>query len=240
MIPIKNKKKSLEVTIEEMRAFAFNYIEKFAPSKQQLKTYLLKKYLRSTGNNLKKSNVSDLIDIVLKTVHQSNSKHHLNLYADSENKNSTPTGKDLVNKTLFVLGNITWNDFTSNGKKTISLDRVPISMKLFMEFWIEKVVKRQRKSYPLNQFIKDVMTNLVKAVFTNKCRIHGEPLNNLTCNLEHVSVNPDISGDPKINLIPSMAIGDVDEGLFNALSPISSPTRILLKTIIFDTFWPNF
>ncbi len=29
MIPIKNKKKNLEVTIEEMRGFAFNYIEKF-------------------------------------------------------------------------------------------------------------------------------------------------------------------------------------------------------------------
>ena len=36
MIPIKNKKKTLEVTVEEMRNFAFNYIEKFAPSKQQL------------------------------------------------------------------------------------------------------------------------------------------------------------------------------------------------------------
>ena len=47
MIPIKNKKKTLEVTVEEMRNFAFNYIEKFAPSKQQLKTYLLKKYLKS-------------------------------------------------------------------------------------------------------------------------------------------------------------------------------------------------
>ena len=45
MIPIKNKKKNLEVTIEEMRSFAFNYIAKFAQSKQQLKTYLLKKYL---------------------------------------------------------------------------------------------------------------------------------------------------------------------------------------------------
>ncbi len=33
MIPIKNKKKTLEVTVEEMRNFAFNYIEKFAPSK---------------------------------------------------------------------------------------------------------------------------------------------------------------------------------------------------------------
>ena len=47
MIPIKNKKKTLEVTVEEMRNFAFNYIEKFAPSKQQLKTYLLKKYFNS-------------------------------------------------------------------------------------------------------------------------------------------------------------------------------------------------
>ena len=42
MIPIKSKKKTLEMTIEEMRNFAFAYIEKYAPSKQQLKTYLLK------------------------------------------------------------------------------------------------------------------------------------------------------------------------------------------------------
>ena len=49
MIPIKNKKKNLEATIDEMRNFALNYVEKFAPSKQQLKTYLLKKYLRSVS-----------------------------------------------------------------------------------------------------------------------------------------------------------------------------------------------
>ena len=41
MIPIKNKKKNLEATVEEMRNFAFAYIEKYAPSKQQVKTYLL-------------------------------------------------------------------------------------------------------------------------------------------------------------------------------------------------------
>ena len=44
MIPIRNRKKTLEMTVEEMRNFAFNYVEKYAPSKQQLKTYLLKKY----------------------------------------------------------------------------------------------------------------------------------------------------------------------------------------------------
>ena len=55
MIPIKNKKKSLEVTVEEMTNFALNYVEKFAPSKQQLRTYLLKKYLTSRTPNIKKT-----------------------------------------------------------------------------------------------------------------------------------------------------------------------------------------
>ena len=71
MIPIKNKKKNLEATIDEMRNFALNYVEKFAPSKQQLKTYLLKKYLRSKIDNVKRSNISDLIEIVTEDLEKS-------------------------------------------------------------------------------------------------------------------------------------------------------------------------
>ena len=65
MIPIRNRKKSLEVTVDEMRNFAFTYVEKYAPSKQQLRTYLLKKYLKLSTTHIKKKDVSDLIDIVL-------------------------------------------------------------------------------------------------------------------------------------------------------------------------------
>ena len=65
MIPIRNKKKTLEMTVEEMRNFAFVYVEKYAPSKQQLKTYLLKKYLKSSGSKVNKSDITNLIDIVL-------------------------------------------------------------------------------------------------------------------------------------------------------------------------------
>ena len=54
MIPIRNRKKTLKVTVEEMRKFAFAYVEKYAPSKQQLKTYLLKKYLKTSVPNVKK------------------------------------------------------------------------------------------------------------------------------------------------------------------------------------------
>ena len=65
MIPIKNKKKSLEATVEEMRNFSFAYIEKYAPSKQQVKTYLLKKYLKNKIKDINKKNINDLIEVVL-------------------------------------------------------------------------------------------------------------------------------------------------------------------------------
>ena len=60
MIPIKNKK-SLENTIEEVRDFAHSYLEKYSPSKQQLRTFLLKKILKkprqikNNKTNLKKN-----------------------------------------------------------------------------------------------------------------------------------------------------------------------------------------
>ena len=62
---MRNRKKTLEVNIEEMRNFSFAYIEKYAPSKQQLRTYLLKKYLKANVPNIKKQDITDLIDIVL-------------------------------------------------------------------------------------------------------------------------------------------------------------------------------
>ena len=71
MIPLKNKKKSLEFTVSEIRDFSLKYIEKYAPSKQQLRTYLLKKYLKSGSTNMKKGNYQNLIDIVLSDLEQS-------------------------------------------------------------------------------------------------------------------------------------------------------------------------
>ncbi len=66
MIHTKNKKKSLEATVDEMKNFSLTYIEKYAPSKQQLRTYLLKKYLKNSILNVNKKNIADLIDAVLK------------------------------------------------------------------------------------------------------------------------------------------------------------------------------
>ncbi len=94
MIPIKNKKKNLEATIEEMRKFAFDYIDKFAPTKQQLKIYLLKKYLNFKETNVKKSNISDLIDIVIENLEKSkfiNDKY----YSESKAKSLIQKGSSI-------------------------------------------------------------------------------------------------------------------------------------------------
>lgn len=91
MIHIKNKKKSLEVTVEEMRSFSFAYIEKYAPSKQQLKTYLLKKYLKTKISSVNKKNISELIDIVLEDLEKTkfiNDK----FYSDSKAKSLIQRG----------------------------------------------------------------------------------------------------------------------------------------------------
>ena len=51
MNPIKNKK-DLEATIDEIRNFAYPYLEKYNPSKQQLKIYLYKKLIKKKTKNI--------------------------------------------------------------------------------------------------------------------------------------------------------------------------------------------
>jgi regulatory protein len=86
MIPIKNKKKSLEATVEEMRNYSFIYVEKYAPSKQQLKTFLLKKYMKFKISNINKSNITDLINVVVEDLEKNkfiNDKFYSNSKAKS-------------------------------------------------------------------------------------------------------------------------------------------------------------
>tara|TARA_B100000029_G_C17292363_1_gene857463 strand:+ start:199 stop:759 length:561 start_codon:yes stop_codon:yes gene_type:complete len=60
---IKNKKE-LEATIEEIRKFAYSYLEKYSPSQQQLKTYLFKKIIKKGQKKTDKKELFSLIDIV--------------------------------------------------------------------------------------------------------------------------------------------------------------------------------
>ena len=103
MIPIRNKKKTLEVTVEEMRNFAFAYVEKYAPSKQQLKTYLLKKYLKISVSNVKKQDVVNLIDIVLSDL-EKNKFINDKFYSESKAKSMIQRGNSINKIRSYLIG----------------------------------------------------------------------------------------------------------------------------------------
>ena len=103
MIPIRNKRKTLEVTVDEMRKFAFAYVEKYAPSKQQLKTYLLKKYLRASVPSVKKQDITNLIDIVLSDL-EKNKFINDKFYSDSKARSMVQRGKSINKIRNYLIG----------------------------------------------------------------------------------------------------------------------------------------
>ena len=105
---MRNRKKTLEVTIEEMRNFSFAYIEKYAPSKQQLRTYLLKKYLRAKLPNVKKQDITDLIDVVLIDLEKSKFISD-KFYSESKSRSLIQRGSS-INKIRSYLFNKGIND----------------------------------------------------------------------------------------------------------------------------------
>ena len=67
MNPTKNKK-DLESLVDEIRNIAYRYIEKFSPSKQQLRTYLFKKLIKKGQKTTSKKEIFNLIDSVIITL----------------------------------------------------------------------------------------------------------------------------------------------------------------------------
>jgi len=103
MFHYKSRKKSLEVTVEEMRNFSFAYIEKYSPSKQQLKTYLLKKYLKATGVSVKKQDISKLIDVVLLDL-EKNKFISDRFYSESKSRNLIQRGSSINKIRNYLIG----------------------------------------------------------------------------------------------------------------------------------------
>tara|TARA_Y100001936_G_C15960395_1_gene605261 strand:- start:238 stop:798 length:561 start_codon:yes stop_codon:yes gene_type:complete len=82
MDPISNKKEFEDLTTN-LRDLAYSYIEKYNPSKQQTKTYLLKKYLKKFKGSKVKKEITQIIDNIVLNLEK---KRFLNdgLYSDSK------------------------------------------------------------------------------------------------------------------------------------------------------------
>ena len=96
-----------------MRNFAFSYVEKYAPSKQQLKTYLLKKYLKISALKVKKQDVVNLIDIVLSDL-EKNRFINDKFYSDSKAKSMIQRGNSINKIRSYLIGKGINNDLIKN------------------------------------------------------------------------------------------------------------------------------
>ncbi len=100
MNPIKNKK-DLEASIEEIRFFAYSYLEKYSPSKQQLRTYLFKKVIKKNPKISDKKGIFNLIDAVISSLVDQKLLSD-EYYSDSKSKSFLRRGYSL-NKIRFAL-----------------------------------------------------------------------------------------------------------------------------------------
>ena len=82
MNPTGNKSDFEDLTTS-LRDLAYSYLEKYSPSKQQLKVYLLKKYLTKIKGTKSKKEVTSIIDKIVNTL-ESNKIINDELYSDSK------------------------------------------------------------------------------------------------------------------------------------------------------------
>ena len=82
MNPTVNKSDFEDLTTN-LRDLAYSYLEKYSPSKQQLKVYLLKKYLTKIKGTKSKKEVSLIIDEIISKL-EKNKVLNDEMYSDSK------------------------------------------------------------------------------------------------------------------------------------------------------------
>ena len=82
MNPIVNKSDFEDLTTN-LRDLAYSYLEKYSPSKQQLKVYLLKKYLTKIKGSKSKKEVTSIIDEIVLNL-EKNKFLNDEMYSDSK------------------------------------------------------------------------------------------------------------------------------------------------------------
>lgn len=100
MNPTLNKSDFEDLTTS-LRDLAYSYLEKYSPSKQQLKVFLLKKYLTKIKGSKTKKEVSEIIDEIVLNL-EKNKIISDELYSDSKARTYLKRGYSLnkINQTL--------------------------------------------------------------------------------------------------------------------------------------------
>ena len=104
MNPTLNKSDFEDLTTN-LKDLAYSYLEKYSPSKQQLKVYLLKKYLTKIKGSQSKKEVTTIIDEIINNL-ENNKIINDEIYSDSKARMFLKRGYSLnkINQSLRMKG----------------------------------------------------------------------------------------------------------------------------------------
>ena len=103
MIPMRNRKKTLEVTWKKCEIFLLLILKNMPHQNNNLRTYLLKKYLKANVPNVKKQDITDLIDIVLLDLEKSKFISD-KFYSESKTRSLIQKGSSINKIRYYLMG----------------------------------------------------------------------------------------------------------------------------------------
>ena len=77
--------------------------------------------------------------------------------------------RQALNEFNILMGPVVLND-SNNGRKVVAnMAEIPISFDLFQQWFLEKIIRPQKASYLLKDFMRDVVTELITPAFGAGC-----------------------------------------------------------------------
>jgi hypothetical protein len=111
-----------------------------------------------------------------------------------------------------LLGSLVYKDVISSKTKSINLAHMPIAMESFADFMYKRVISSNRKSYPFNSFVKDLINDIILKNMSHEC-FGGYFANNAKLSVSLLTANASakqsLSG---FDVIAGTAAGSRDSG----------------------------
>ena len=73
----------------------------------------------------------------------------------------SPEQKTKLERFRIILGSMAYEDARDGKMKAINIAHLPVSMQMFRQFMIDRVISNQRKFYSLQDFVRDLLTDIV-------------------------------------------------------------------------------
>ena len=69
--------------------------------------------------------------------------------------------RNLLERFRVILGSISYEDARSGKMKAINIAHLPVSMQMFRQFMLDRVINNQRSFYSFQDFVRDILTDIV-------------------------------------------------------------------------------